>query len=385
LLSAGADPTNTIDEFAKKKKQFPTNKVSMGEEQEKPAEHAIVNGGFRDGKWLVLNNCHLSIEFMAKMEEVLNPKNVVVHEDFRLWITCQESKEFPLGLLQMAIKVTTEPPQGLQAGVARTFSTTINQDFLEKVEPYEKWRALVFTLCFMHSIVWERRKFGPLGFCIGYEFNTSDLEASLLYVEKHMTQSMATGSAMSMKAMKYMTCEIQYGGRITDDLDRETFITYGELWITDEVFKEKYCFNNLITEYLYHIPDFNEHSRYLEHIQTLPEKDNPLIFGLNGNADLTYRLKQSGEMIVVLVDTMPKDTSGGSGKSLEEEVKEKLQNELIKLLPPDFIEVEVDEKLKNLKGPKSLSDTGKAVPLNVFLFQEIQRLQLVLGIVRSTM
>jgi dynein heavy chain len=385
LLSAGADPTNTIDEFAKKKKQFPTNKVSMGEEQEKPAEHAIVNAGFRDGKWLVLNNCHLSIEFMGQMESVLNPKGVVVNEDFRLWITCQESKEFPLGLLQMAIKVTTEPPQGLQAGVNRTYSTTINQDFLEKVEPYEKWRAMVFTLCFMHSIVWERRKFGPLGFCIGYEFNTSDLEASLLYMEKHLTSCMATGSVLSFKAMQYMTCDIQYGGRITDDLDRETFITYGQFWITDEIFKEKYCFNNLITEYLYHIPDFNEHTRYLEHIQTLPEKDNPLIFGLNGNADLTYRLKQSGEMIVVLVDTMPKDSGGGSGKSLEEEVKEKLQNELIKLLPPDFVEVEVNEKLKVLKGPKSLSDTGMNVPLNVFLFQEIQRLQLVLGIVRTTM
>lgn len=32
LLSAGADPTNAIDEFAKKKKKFPTFKVSMGEE-----------------------------------------------------------------------------------------------------------------------------------------------------------------------------------------------------------------------------------------------------------------------------------------------------------------------------------------------------------------
>ena len=126
LLSAGADPTNNIDEFAKKKKQFPTNKVSMGEEQEKPAEHAIVNAGFRDGKWLVLNNCHLSLDFMAKMEEILNPKNKEVHEDFRLWITCQENPEFPLGLLQMAIKVTTEPPKGLQAGIARTFSTVIN-------------------------------------------------------------------------------------------------------------------------------------------------------------------------------------------------------------------------------------------------------------------
>jgi dynein heavy chain len=204
----------------------------MGEEQEKPAEHAIVNAGFRDGKWLILNNCHLSLEFMAKMEEILNPKAKEVHEDFRLWITCQENPEFPLGLLQMAIKVTTEPPKGLQAGLARTFSTVINQDFLEKVEPYEKWRAMVYMMCFMHSVVQERRKFGPLGFCIPYEFNNSDLEASLLYVEKHMTQTQATGSAMSDKAMQYMTCEVQYGGRITDDLDREMFITYGALWIT---------------------------------------------------------------------------------------------------------------------------------------------------------
>lgn len=90
---------------------------------------------------------------MAKMEEILNPKVKEVHEDFRLWITCQENPEFPLGLLQMAIKVTTEPPKGLQAGIARTFSTVVNQDFLERVEPYEKWRAMVFMMCFMHSIV----------------------------------------------------------------------------------------------------------------------------------------------------------------------------------------------------------------------------------------
>lgn len=28
---------------------------------------------------------------------------------------------------------------------------------------------------------------------------------------------------MSFKAMQYMTCEVQYGGRITDELDREMF------------------------------------------------------------------------------------------------------------------------------------------------------------------
>ena len=261
----------------------------------------------------------------------------------------------------------------------------INQDFLERVEPYEKWRAMVYMMCFMHSVVYERRKFGPLGFCIPYEFNSSDLEASLLYMEKHMTQSQATGSAMSFKAMQYMTCDVQYGGRITDELDREMFQQYGSLWITEDIFKEKYCFNTLITEYNYHIPDYPEHQKYLDHINTLPDKDSPLIFGLNPNADLTYRSKEAVEMINVLIDTMPKESSGGSGKSIEEEVKERLQADLIKQLPPDFIEIEVEDKLKSLRGPKGLTETGKNVPLNVFLYQEIQRLQRVLDIVRKSM
>lgn len=37
LLSTGADPTSSIDEFARKFKKFPTKKTSMGEEMEAPA------------------------------------------------------------------------------------------------------------------------------------------------------------------------------------------------------------------------------------------------------------------------------------------------------------------------------------------------------------
>jgi len=39
----------------------------------------------------------------------------------------------------MSIKVTTEPPKGVQAGLWKTFNTEINPDFLEKVEPFDKW------------------------------------------------------------------------------------------------------------------------------------------------------------------------------------------------------------------------------------------------------
>jgi dynein heavy chain len=172
----------------------------MGEEMEGPALEKIKDG-FKNGDWVILNNCHLSLDFMAEMETILNPKEVKVHEEFRLWITCSPDKNFPLGLLQMAIKVTIEPPKGMKAGLYRTFTTMVNQDFFEKVEPYERWRPLTYAACFLHSVVQERRKFGPIGFSLPYEFNSSDLDASLIYLEKHLTQCSNTNRKYEWEAM----------------------------------------------------------------------------------------------------------------------------------------------------------------------------------------
>ena len=35
----------------------------------------LIDVGMDKGDWVILNNCHLSLEFMAEMEEILNPKD----------------------------------------------------------------------------------------------------------------------------------------------------------------------------------------------------------------------------------------------------------------------------------------------------------------------
>merc|ERR1711939_869140 len=152
-------------------------------------------------------------------------------DGFRFFLSAAPHPKFPLGLLQMCTKVTNEPPAGLRAGVLRSYSVNIDQERLERVDT-SQWRQLLFDLCFLHSIVQERRKFGPLGFCIPYEFNQTDLEASVTYMRTHMQDVELKKGSISWPAVSYMVCQAQYGGRITDDFDRTCFNTYGDTWLS---------------------------------------------------------------------------------------------------------------------------------------------------------
>ncbi|PFH32513.1 putative dynein gamma chain, flagellar outer arm [Besnoitia besnoiti] len=383
LLSPGTDPTAVIDELAKKKKKFPTDKVSMGEGQEIVAREKIKNG-FLSGGWVVLQNCHLGLNFMAEIEELLKVQDVA--KDFRLWITCESHNRFPIGLLHMSIKVTNEPPIGLKAGLHRTFTTMVTQETLDKVD-HEKWRNIVFATAFLHSVVQERRKFGALGWCVPYEFNYSDLEASLFVIEKHLASTVLVGQPLSWATLCYMVAEVQYGGRITDDLDRELFNTYTSKWFNDDLFKHNFSFNGNTAsqhDFAYRIPDCLEISAFRDYINTLPAVDQPSVFGLHVNADLTFRLQESSYMLRTIQETQPKDSGSGGGKSREEAVKEKCQ-EILSKMPPDFVEEKYREQISKLSSPPGLLTKGLQVPLNIFLFQEVQRMQRIIALSRTNL
>eukprot|EP00935_MAST-01C_sp_MAST-1C-sp1_P001668 g1668.t1 len=369
LLSPGADPTEGLETLARKKKMPPPACVSLGQGQEPVAIKAMNACAINGGSWVMLQNCELGLPLMVQMEELL--AKLKKDDNFRLFMSCLPSTEFPLALLQMSTKVTNEPPSGLRAGLMRSYIVTVDQDRLERIETAQ-WRQLVFALCFMHSVVQERKKFGPLGWSVQYEFSTPDLEACLKFLERHLYSQ-----AISYVTVQYNVCECQYGCRITDMVDRRLMELFTRGWINANATVDDFSFNPAKTvlpiPFDYHVPKYENIADWRKYCATLPALDSPEMCGLHPNADLTFRVKEASHLLTQMSESQPKGGGGTGGISPAEVVFEKA-TELLDRLPPDFVEDEYKAQVLKLGG------LGQ--PLNIFLFQEVQRLQKVIGKVR---
>jgi dynein heavy chain len=107
---------------------------------------------------------------LANKEDEINP-------DFRLFLTSMPATYFPVSILQNGIKLTTEPPRGIKANLKRSLNN-LTDEALDDCLKKDIFHKLLLGTCFFHSLVQERRKFGPLGWNIRYEFNDSDLETT---------------------------------------------------------------------------------------------------------------------------------------------------------------------------------------------------------------
>lgn len=236
VLSQGADPTGAILKFAEDTKHeiFP---ISLGQGQDKFATE-MIEMGKKTGNWILLQNCHLARTWMPALEVIIedigaNEHNV--HDDFRLFLTSMPDKSFPVSILQNGVKLTTEPPRGIVANMQRAF-TDIKDEWLDDCSKPELLHKLTLGLCFFHAILMERRKFGPLGFNIRYEFNDSDLETSRTVLKMLINEQ----EVIPWDALNYVTGNINYGGRVTDGKDIRCLTTILKRFYFEGILEDRY-------------------------------------------------------------------------------------------------------------------------------------------------
>lgn len=292
------------------------------------------------------------------------------HRDFRLLLSSMPTDQFPVSILQNGVKLTNEPPKGVRANLMRNYAE-ISDTWFESAPKPRIWKKLLFGLCFFHAIVQERKKYGALGWNIKYEFNESDLQVSmeLLYMllQEH--------SSVPWEALRYLTGEISYGGRVTDEWDRRCLKSILSKYFTPNILEDTYKFSESGTYFA--LPEAPL-SIYRQYVEKLPYTEKPEVFGLHENADITYQAQETDRFLSTILSIQPRLvlSAGPTGPS---QVVLSTAVEILKSLPTSLSRDEAQPNLFNL------DDFDRMHPMSTFLLQEMYRFNKLLNVIRDSL
>lgn len=167
-----------------------------------------------------------------------------------------------------------------------------------------------------------------------------------------------------------MIGECQYGGRVTDDFDKRLLMTFTSKWFGEPMFTPQFYFSDKN----YILPKYSKFDDLMHFINNLPQFDKPEAFGLHANADITYQTNTAKTVLDTILSIQPKESTGNTGET-RESVVYRIAQDMLDKLPPDYIPHEVKARLQKMDPLTSM---------NIFLRQEIDRMQKVISTVRRT-
>merc|ERR1711871_1501738 len=375
ILSTGADPTGLLLTLARSMDYSDRlNLISMGQGQGPKALQMVANGK-KSGDWVLLQNCHLAKSWMHTLESLVDGlaaevteegRPNTIHEDFRLWLTSMPANYFPIPVLQNGVKMTNEPPRGLRANIMRSLvmlPTWTDFESCGGTIGISVWKRMAYATCFFHAMVQERRRFGPLGWNITYEFNDSDLNAALMLLKMFLEEQ----NYIPYDALHYMTAVNGYGGRVTDFLDERCIETVLRKFYNPEVLKEGYCLDK---KGLYRIPSGKgKMEDFAAYAKSLPLTDPPDVFGMHPNASITVQFSETKNILGVALSVQPRD-SGSGGNQTPDEVVAALATEFEERLPKVMSEEEAGSTTFVLRG-EYMDSLGTALRQEIVRYNRI--------------
>ncbi|XP_063271579.1 dynein axonemal heavy chain 10 [Prinia subflava] len=340
ILSPGSDPVSDLMKLAERT-DFRADRLkflAMGQGQEEIALQMLKEAEVH-GHWLMLQNCHLLVKWLIHLEKALE-KITEPHEDFRLWLTTEPTEGFPVGILQKALKVVTEPPNGLKLNMRATYFK-IPQEALEQC-PHPAFKSLVYVLAFFHAVVQERRKFGKVGWNVPYDFNESDFQVCMEILNTYLTKAFEQkDDQIPWSSLKYLIGEVMYGGRAIDSFDRRILTVYMDEYLGDFLFDTFQVFHFYKSDTIdYKIPEGKRKEDFVEAIEALPLSNSPEVLGLHANAEIGYYTHAMRDMWGHLLELQPQTGETGAGISRDEyiaNVAKDIENKLPQVFDLDHI------------------------------------------------
>ncbi|XP_043264608.1 dynein axonemal heavy chain 7 [Colletes gigas] len=372
ILSPGSDPMEALTNFAESMnftEKF--HSISLGQGQG-PIAQKLIDKGQGDGEWICLQNCHLAASWMPTLEAIcehFDPSNT--HSHFRLWLTSYPSDQFPITILQNGVKMTNEPPTGLQNNIMRSYKSEAARDpnfFDTDLKKKRAYAKLLYALCFFHAVVQERRNYGAQGWNIKYGFNESDLQISAQQLQLYINDY----SDVPFKAIVYLTGECNYGGRVTDDRDRRCLNTILQDFFNKDVITDpNYSFAVVGQEYS--LPKRHEYEDYIKQIEGIPLNPPPETLGLHMNAGITRDLELANNFFESMMLIQGTVTVGDTSK--QDEILLNIKKDIYDKMPALF---DIEEAQK--RYPVMYMES-----MNTVLIQELERYNTLLYEVRRSL
>ena len=313
ILSPGVDPLKDVEALGKKLGFTQADKnfynISLGQGQEIVAEEAMEQAS-QKGHWVVLQNVHLVKTWLPNLEKKIEEQSEGAHDAYRLFLSADPAPNraahiMPQSILESSIKITNEPPTGVHANLHKAMDN-FTQDTLEMCSKEAEFKSILFSLCYFHAVVNERRKFGPQGWNKGYPFNTGDLMISMNVLYNYLEAN----NRVPWEDLRYLFGEIMYGGHITDDWDRRLCKVYLEEFMHPDQLD-----GELMLAPGFPTPPNSDYQGYHTYInQNLPP-ESPHLYGLHPNAEIGFLTSTSEKLFRTVFELQPRESGGGGGQA----------------------------------------------------------------------
>jgi len=258
----------------------------------------------------------------------------------------------------------------LRANLNRTFQD-INPEVYEGCSKSREFKKLLFSLAFFHAAILERRKFGPIGWNVPYEWMDSDFQVSREQVQMYLESQ----PGVPWVTLNYIIAEVNYGGRVTDDKDVRLISAFLKRYFNAGILDDSYKLSPL--EH-YYAPKEGTIEDVREYVRGLPMDEDPQVYGLHPNAQITAQSQAAKYFLDTVISVQPRMSSGGGGKKPEDLVTEMAQAFIGRV--PDQMKKKDAHAETYKKTPE-----GGIVSLGVFHSQEMDRFNVLVGRVKSTL